>query len=330
MILDAHELKQRYIQRISGVRDRKVYIGPEAVTLEINNTCNLSCRFCWTHAPGNPAHYDKPNQMSWEKFTGIIDDAEELKVDQMILIGSGEPTMHPKFREMTAYLEHRPFYTKVNTNAAFAPEYCDDLIKLDHAIINFSAVNPEQYIGLKGKDFFDRAVANIRRLVHLRDTIKPAFHIEIACIVNAINANYTQEMKQLATDLKVDTLFFEKMNVHAYNRDIALPENSDSEIAGEDRLTPPECLHGWFYMVLKPEDEASICCRIKKMHLGNLSHFSFKTFWHSQHLMNVRLMGKHGILQKRHQACTVCPFYEKNIKRMQDAINLEANAKACS
>jgi hypothetical protein len=45
-------------------------------------------------------------------------------------------------------------------------------------------------------------------------------------------------------------------------------------------------------------------------------------------MMNMRLLGKFGELQKQHQACQVCPFYQKNIKRMEDARAIENNEQA--
>ncbi|MBL8013058.1 MAG: radical SAM protein [Candidatus Omnitrophica bacterium] len=325
MILDPAELKQRYALRLAGVQDKKVYIGPEIVTLQINNTCNLTCKYCWTHAPGNPAHFDKPNQFSFEKFQGVVRDSVDLKVDQIHITGSGEPTMHARFREMMRYLEHKPVYVKLLTNATFPTEYCDDVIKGDHVIIDLSAVNREQYKQLQGKDLFDRVLANIKRLVFLRDTIKSKFFIEVVYIVNRDNVHQADEMKALMSQLKVDLLYFERMNVHAYNRDIAVPENRVAEVAGEDRITPPECLHGWFFVILKPGDLASMCCRIHQMHLGDLSKLSFKQLWLSSHMMNVRLLGKYGEVQKKYKACETCPYYEKNIKRMTDARQLGKN-----
>lgn len=322
MILDAAELKQRYFQRIAGVRDRKVYIGPEVMTLQINNTCNLRCKFCWTHAPGNSAHFDKPNQFSWEKFVGIVSDSVDLQVDQIHLTGSGEPTMHPRFRDMMGHLEHKPFYVKLLTNATFPLKYCMDVIKGDHIIIDLSAVDRQHYLGLQGRDLFDRVITNIKRLVFLRDTVKPTFFIEVVYIVNAENVHQAQQMRELAKELRVDALYFEKMNVHDYNRDIALPEDISSEVAGEDRITPPECLHGWFFFIVKPGDQASMCCRIHQMHLGDDSG-SFKDLWLSSHMMNVRLLGKYGQIQKKYKACQTCPYYKKNIKRMSDVAKLD-------
>lgn len=328
MIIDAAQLKSRYSQRISGIRDKKVDIGPEVVELQINNTCNLTCKYCWTHAPGNQAHFDKGYHFPWERFVGIVKDSVELNVDEMHLTGSGEPTMHPKFRDMARHLEHQPFYVRLLTNATFPLEYCSDVIRLDHVIIDLSAVSRQQYRDLQGKDLFDRVVANIKQLVHLRDTTKPEFYIEIGYVVNADNLNQTEQMKDFAAELGVNYLTFKKMNVHEYNRDIALPEDPGSEISGEDRRTPPECLHGWFYIIIKPDDTTSLCCRVHQMHLGDFEKGSLKQLWFSQHIMNVRMLGKHGHLQKRYKACQTCPFYDVNVKRMQDAVELNKNDKA--
>lgn len=325
MILDTAELQRRYLQRIAGIRDKKVYIGPEVVDLQINNSCNLRCKYCWTHAPGNPAHFANPDYFPWEKFVGVIEDCAELNVDQIHLTGSGEPTMHPAFRDMMRHLEHQPFYVRLLTNATFPLEYCSDVIKGDHVLIDLSAVNRQQYKELQGKDLFDRVVANIERLIFLRDTVKPSFTIEIVYIVNAENADQAQRMRELATQWRVNWLNYKKMNVHAYNRDIALPEDQTLEIAGENRRTPSECLNGWFYVIIKPGDGASICCRIHRMHLGEAEPWSFKKLWLSSHMMNVRLLGKHGQTQKRYAACQTCPDYERNIRRKDDTAALEKN-----
>ena len=162
----------------------------------------------------------------------------------------------------------------------------------------------------------------------MRDAGKPGFHIEIAYIVNADNVNQAQKMRELASRLDVDSLCFEKMNVHTYNRGIALPEDPMSDIGGEEKRTPPECLHGWFYLIIKADDIASTCCRIHQMHLGDFDKWSLKELWLSLHMMNVRLLGKYGQIQKMYKACQTCPYYDKNIKRMQDVVELEKNEKA--
>ena len=321
MIIDAAELKRRYLQRIAGVRDKKAYIGPEIIALDINNSCNLSCQYCWTHAPGNLAHFEKARFFPWKKFLGIVCDSVDLNVDEFHITGSGEPTIHPSFRDMMRHLEQQPFNVKLFTNATFPLDYCSDVIKGDRVVIDLSAVERQQYRDLQGKDLFDRVVANIERLVSLRDAGKPGFIIEIVYIVNIVNINQKQKMQELALRLGVNSVYFKKMNVHAYNQEIALPESS---IRSEEKRTPPACLNGWFYLIVKSEDvNTSTCCRIPRMPFGDLDQWSLKQFWLSPQMMNMRLLGKYGRIQKMYKACQTCPSYDENIRRVQTLVGQE-------
>ena len=94
-------------------------------------------------------------------------------------------------------MEEQPLKVKVFTNGTFPLDYCQDVIKADHVVINLSAVDRKQYHELQGKDLFDRVVNNIERLVSLRDAGKPGFIIEITYIVNAVNIDQKQKMREL-------------------------------------------------------------------------------------------------------------------------------------
>lgn len=328
MILDAAKLKRRRLQRIAGARDKKIYIGPEVVVLNISNACNLRCRYCWIHSPGNPGHLQKAGFFSWDKFLGIVRDCVDLKVDQIHLTASGEPTMHPLFRDMMRHLEQQPLKVKLFTNATFPLGYCSDVMRGDHVLIDLGAVNRKQYRDLHGKDFFDRVVANIKRLVSLRDSGKPGFLIEIVFIVSAVNIGQKQKMRDLASKLGVHSVYFKEMNVHAYNQGIALPDSTMSGSEGEKKRTPPVCLNGWFYMIARSDNHFSTCCRILRMPLGDFDKQSLKQVWLAPRMMNIRLLGKYGQIQKMFKACQTCPFYDQNIQRARDLTRSKKNEKA--
>lgn len=313
MIIDEKKLKQRYLLRIAGVRDKKVYIGPEFVSLNIGNSCNLRCKYCWSHAPGNPFHLKKAHFFSWDKFLGIVSDCVDLNVDQVHIAGEGEPTLHPLFPDMMRHLEGKPIKVKLFTNAAFPLKYCSDVIKGDHAVINLGAVNRQQYRELQGNDFFDRVVANIERLVSLRDAMKPAFFIEIAYIVNAVNVKYEQDMCSLASRMGVNSVHFKKMDVHGYNRNVAF---GGCVFEAERKKRPPACLNGWFSVVVRLDGSTSTCCRVKKMPLGNFQKMSFRELWFSPSMMRMRLQGKYGHIQKKYEACKTCLYYDENMRRL--------------
>lgn len=315
MILDAVELNNRNLQRMAGMRDNKVYIGPEIVTLVFVNACNLRCHFCiQDHAPGNPAHLEKANYLQWEKFLGIIRDCVDLKVDQ-IEISGGEPAIHPEFRRMMGHLKEQPLKVKLYTNATFPVDYCLDVIKGDHVIINLSAADRQQYLELKEKDFFDRVIANIKRLVFLRDSEKPEFYIELYFIVNSKNISQKQKIHDLAMEWGVNSIQFIDMHVHEYNKHISFPESHSSAPMGEVKKTPPVCANGWFNTVINLNGNVSTCCRIIKMHSVDFNKSGFKQFWLSSRMKYLRLLGKRGYIQKMFKACQTCPWYDKNMER---------------
>jgi MoaA/NifB/PqqE/SkfB family radical SAM enzyme len=313
MIIGAVELKRRYLQRVAGAHDRQAYIGPEIVTMDISNACDLRCQYCSAeHAPGNPHHVDKARFFPWERFLGVVRDCVALNVDEIHIVGPGEPTIHPLFRDMMRHLEQQPLKSRLYTNATFPLDYCSDVIKLDHVTINLGAVDRQAYRELQGKDLFDRVVVNIKRLVSLRDAVKPGFWIEIVYIVNAVNINQKQKMRDMASKLGVNGLDFYKMHVNEFNKGIALPEGS---LDGDPKRTPPVCLNGWFFMAIKLNGHASTCCWIHQMPFGDFDKISFKEFWLSPRLMNLRLLGKYGRIQKMFKACQTCSDYDKNIRR---------------
>ena len=67
------------------MRDRQVYIGPEVVSLDISNSCNISCQYCEAHHAPEDSHYsEKVRFFPWgEKFLEIVRDCVDLKVDQI-------------------------------------------------------------------------------------------------------------------------------------------------------------------------------------------------------------------------------------------------------
>lgn len=325
MITDAAKLRKRYLLRIAGACDEKIYVGPEIVSLNISDSCNLSCKHCWSFAPGAPHHVKKTRFFPRDKFVKIVNECVDLKVDQVHVVGEGEPTLHPMFPEMMRHLEGQPLKVKLFTNATFPLEYCSDVIRGDHVVINLCAADRQRYRDLHGRDFFDQVVANIQRLVSLRDAGKPGFFIEVVNIVNARNIRQGPQMRNLASRLGVNAIYFKKMNVHGYNQEIALPEGKMS--GAEEKRTPPACLNGWFYVIVKSDGHVSTCCRIGKMPLGNFSNWSLKELWRSESMMRVRRLGKYGHIQKRRKICQTCPYYEENMRRLLALARSEKNEK---
>jgi MoaA/NifB/PqqE/SkfB family radical SAM enzyme len=84
------------------------------IWLEITGKCNLECTHCY--ADSTPLH-SLEGKMLFSDWIRVIDEAVELGCKGVQFIG-GEPTLHPKFRELVSYCNEKRFENiEVFTNA---------------------------------------------------------------------------------------------------------------------------------------------------------------------------------------------------------------------
>ncbi|WP_406661791.1 radical SAM protein [Methanolobus sp. ZRKC3] len=71
-----------------------------AIRVETNTTCNLACRYCYAQSgPGSHRILDV------DVLKDVILQASKMGARSIVVIGGGEPTIHPDFRELIAYID---------------------------------------------------------------------------------------------------------------------------------------------------------------------------------------------------------------------------------
>ena len=71
-----------------------------AIRLETNKSCNLRCRYCYARSGE-----DSVKVADFNVLKRIISEAKGLGIKSVVVIGGGEPTLYPKFRELVAYID---------------------------------------------------------------------------------------------------------------------------------------------------------------------------------------------------------------------------------
>ncbi len=71
-----------------------------AIRLETNTSCNLRCRYCYAQSGE-----DSVKIADFNTLKRIISEAKELGIRSVVVIGGGEPTLYPNFRELIAYID---------------------------------------------------------------------------------------------------------------------------------------------------------------------------------------------------------------------------------
>src|SRR5262245_27465239 len=150
---------RRYFESVGAQRSGQAARRPVCVYLETTNRCNLLCTTC----PRTYEELEPPADMGWELFTSIVDQIPDLQ--RAVLHGVGEPMLVKDLPRMIRYLKDRGTYVLFNTNGTVLNERNGRALidaGLDELRVSFDAANRESYRAIRGKDFFNRILRNVR------------------------------------------------------------------------------------------------------------------------------------------------------------------------
>ncbi len=171
MSLPEPAIAKRYFETVGERRSAIAEAPPVCVYLEVTNRCNLLCETC----PRTFEALEPPADMSWELFTGIVDQLPGLA--RAVLHGVGEPMMVKDLPRMIRYLKDRGVYVLFNTNGTLlAPRKRRELIAtgLDELRVSLDAADAASFLKVRGKDMFDRIVRNVGEFTALQREIGAA------------------------------------------------------------------------------------------------------------------------------------------------------------
>src|SRR5215470_10906439 len=200
---------RRYHEAVSGERTEVARDPPVCLYLEVTNRCNLLCTTC----PRTYEELEPPADMSWELFTSIVDQLPDLA--RAVLHGVGEPMLVADLTRMVRYLKDRGVFVLFNTNGTVLSERSGRALiaaGLDELRVSLDASNRESFKAIRGRDYFNRIVRNVRAfrelqeregytkpqvsawLTGLRETVKelPAF-VKLAAEIG-VNEVYLQRL----------------------------------------------------------------------------------------------------------------------------------------
>jgi MoaA/NifB/PqqE/SkfB family radical SAM enzyme len=139
---------------------------PVCLYLEVTNRCNLLCTTC----PRTYEALEPPADMSWDLFTGIVDQVPDLA--RAVLHGIGEPMLVKSLPVMVRHLKERGVYVLFNTNGTALNERNGRALieaGLDELRVSLDAATRESFRAVRGVDVFDRILRNVRRFRDLQE-----------------------------------------------------------------------------------------------------------------------------------------------------------------
>ena len=156
---------RRYFEGVCTDSDRPEH-DPVCLYLETTNRCNLLCTTC----PRTYEELEPPADMSWQLFCSIVDQIPNLA--RAVLHGVGEPMLVKNLPRMVRYLKDRGTYVLFNTNGTVLNEKNGRALieaELDELRVSFDAANAESYKAIRGKNYFNRILKNVRAFRDLQE-----------------------------------------------------------------------------------------------------------------------------------------------------------------
>jgi MoaA/NifB/PqqE/SkfB family radical SAM enzyme len=337
------------------VNRRAAFTGPYYVDVEVTRRCNMYCVGCqfhssksWGATPGDHAVKDIPLEL----VERLCQDFPGLGVREVIVIGEGEPLLHPRLFDIVTAFKRAGCKVQIFTNGTLINEHIARAILdcgLDVLKVSLWASNLEDYKknhpGVSPKNF-QKTMDGVR-LVDLlrkkRGSMLPT--IILTQPINRYNYRSIHERIALAHSLGCDGLRFscfnawqnefsdanltvEEMGVvqedlsaaKEHLKSLGMIHNIDNLLLryrlGETAFQNIPCYAGWFYTRIKV-DGTLLPCSFCYLSLGNLNASSFKEIWNGAKYRSFRnesstLKGLASLAP--YCQCNWCCFVEDNYR----------------
>lgn len=262
-----------------ALRKSKVLGGPQEISLEITNRCNLKCIMCPHSDLKRPI-----GDMEFPLFKKIIKEAAGT-LELIYLHLAGEPLLHPRLFDMIDICKREKIPVGISTNATLLDERCSrDLIKsgLDYIILSFDGFTPETYENIRRGASFHKTMKNIETFLRLKGKggKRPFTVVQLV---------YMEKNK---TEMEDFLSFWNKKEIDVVRTKpfINYP-GLDLHLSAIKRIDIDEpCFLLWRQMAIYWDGTVSACCfdYIGGCPIGDLKRQSLKEVWNSIDMQEIR------------------------------------------
>lgn len=192
-----------HMDRIQAHFDRGERVAPVHIDMGIAKFCSIRCVFCF-----GLSQHPAPVYIEHEALLQTMKDAGEIGVRSIGLIGDGDPTCNPHWQDGLRAGRDAGVDMAISTNGYIvnneerAKTILDTCTWMRFCI---SAGTREGYKLIHNRDYFDKVVANIRRIVELKHATGSKCDIGLqAVFIPTLMAQEMVELAKLAVDTGVD------------------------------------------------------------------------------------------------------------------------------
>ncbi|MCX6818625.1 MAG: SPASM domain-containing protein [Candidatus Aenigmarchaeota archaeon] len=280
---------------------RKSYVNamPKVFGIELNNVCNLRCRFCPYKIMKRKKEF-----MPFNLFKKIIDEAEGTNF--VYLHDFGEPLLHPKLVQFINYADNKNIKVGISTNCTMlTPDKSDALLKtnLYLIILCIDGITKATYEKLRIGGNYEKVVRNVEYFLTRRSLL----HHKCRANVQIIASEYTKKETDAFVKLWKTKYPSIEAGIKPFDTVGGVIEKSgdntiDKELKHEKRYP---CRWLWHQVQILSNGDVTLCCRDYdgKAVIGNIKKNSLKEIWNSNKMIEERNRQKNG---QYNELCIKC------------------------
>lgn len=216
--------------RALGPVAKDVFIGPAYLLLDLSGYCNTDCVYCYRHSPWNQSYWDQIKA----KHTGfldladarqIIEEAAELNVQRILLVGAGEPLMHPQFQSIMDILKSRGIQYNFSTNGLLLNRYYDGLLNgtCNTITISISAASNESFAAIRPNTtpgLLEKIRQNVQTLAKMKKKKRRSSpHLIALYVVCKYNYHEIVDMAIQANEMGADSIWYQLVHLQPFSQE---------------------------------------------------------------------------------------------------------------
>ncbi len=279
---------------------------PPSVTLELTNVCNLKCVYCTS-----PAGARKRGFMDSKTFHNFLHSVIDSGISRVRVVGDGEPSLHPQFRNFMRELANVVKYVSIVTNAQWKTEdAAHAMLEAPLSLIEVSvdAGGKAAYETSRVGSNFEKLLKNLELLRTTRDALHTSTSINIRLMLRPSQRKFEKifikEWNPYA-DTVMPQYVLQRSGIHT--TDVYLPLQ-------EANQTYPKCTTPFKTLDVNWNGDVPLCglsviqIGAPGYLLGNINQTSLHKIWNSPAMRDYRAGHRHRKLDliPMCKGCTGC------------------------
>lgn len=300
------ELNQK--EAINGEIFLKSY--PRRIVCEMTSACNIRCKMCGRNAADFKATIFNPDWLD-------IFEPIASKIEEVTLLGWGEPTLHPQFSKFLKWAYEHKLQKFFCTNGTRLRELKEDIFKYQTELLTVSldGADAETNNRIRCGADFDLITSNIKELVIEKKRQNVQFpYLSIVMTMMASNFRQMPAYVKLASELGIqeikgvyltvfeerlmDELIYDHRNEikevfdrtielgEEYGIQVKLPYLQGEDIAGEK--LHKDCFVGWRDFFLGSDGYVRSCMSTSHKLFPITKYKNFDEMWNSLEYQDLR------------------------------------------